>query len=71
MEKVTPMCRYGHGPLELAPSPHGDERLSAWALESFSLMGAHEDDVGEPLWTLALYRCNACGYLELFDKEVG
>ncbi|AOZ06729.1 hypothetical protein BKK80_13570 [Cupriavidus malaysiensis] len=76
--KVTPTCRYEHG--ELQEIPREPET------HYFGLMGATlvpfraGTPVGEPLsrttvsgriYTVSIFRCPVCGYLEMFDDEVG
>src|SRR5260364_130240 len=74
---VTPTCRYGHGDLskvERTPESH-----------FWGLIGANTrhfrtgTPVGQPLsqtelsgriYTLQLFRCSICGYLEFFDDNI-
>ena len=75
--KFTPTCRYGHGDLEVIPRAPENHY--------WGLMGAHHlplrvgMSVNKPLsateasgriYTVAIYRCSTCGYMELFDDGV-
>lgn len=70
---VTPTCRYGHGPL-LPHSP--DAPADGYHLSSHRLF---KDLLGTtvgsmktaPTFTVKLFRCATCGYLEMFDDEGG
>lgn len=75
--KVIPTCRYDHGELQivsLEPSAH------AWGLMGVTLVPFQAGSpVGQPLlqtktsgrvYTVTVFRCPVCGYLELFDDEV-
>lgn len=76
--KVTPTCRYGHGDLEVANEGH-DTNTHRWTLLGVTSQSfVAGSSVGTPLtstgpsgnvFTLALYRCPVCGYLEMFDDE--
>lgn len=66
---VQPTCRYGHGPL-MRPDSEDDTR---WV---FGVTKKTEDADGKKAltelpyaFTVLLYRCPICGYIELFDDE--
>lgn len=77
--KVTPTCKYGHGHLTAEIVQPATEKTRV----SWGLLGAVEswadDDPGRTgppqvsysghIFTLKLFRCPVCGYLELFDYE--
>lgn len=64
---ITPMCRYGHGPLE--EQTQDDE--VRWSLpsitQSVSDTGQVAVGAGPFAYSVRMYRCATCGYLELFD----
>jgi len=76
--KVVPTCRYGHG--ELVHVDKHDEN-HRWGFMGLSLINMQAGmEAGQPLritkpservFTVQLYRCSECGYLEAFDDEVG
>lgn len=76
--KVVPTCRYGHGNLEHVDKNDVDHR---WGLMGLSMIGVQPATDSEPrliitkpsdrVFTVQLYRCPECGYLEAFDDEVG
>ena len=69
--KINPICRYGHGELSVQP---GKWALTGIEFETFDTSST----VNEPLstialngnaFTLSIYRCPTCGYLEFFDDD--
>ncbi|SAJ91427.1 hypothetical protein UA11_04699 [Burkholderia multivorans] len=81
--KVTPTCRYGHGELLQVTQPDSpDGAKHSWGLVGVLLhhFRAGASRVGEPLtatmisesgsvYTMKMFRCPTCGYMELFDDE--
>ncbi|WP_155705995.1 hypothetical protein [Burkholderia cepacia] len=74
--KVTPTCRYGHGDLaEVTRTP--DEhywgfigaRLIPFRVGTPVGTSLMETEASGRIYTVALYRCPVCGYLEVFDDE--
>lgn len=69
--KFKPNCRYGHGDLMRTVFRSNDD-----SMRSLFLPTAKQLMEGAPLmadgsgFTVALYRCPKCGYLEIFDDEV-
>lgn len=74
--KIEPTCRYGHGALiEIARSP--DEHY--WGFIGASLVPfrvemsvdtpLEDTEVSGRIYTVSLFRCPSCGYLEVFDDE--
>lgn len=67
LEKVNPVCKYGHGDLER----QGD----LWGVEGFSKATSSSGTPLVPIagndqqFVMVMYRCPRCGYLELFDNE--
>ena len=64
--KFRPECKYGHGELYL------DNKT--WALSGVEVTN-NPNNTFTTAWnghayTLKIYRCNTCGYLELFDDVV-
>lgn len=78
---ITPTCRYGHGDLVEIPVPptltdQGQGRPvqgeHAWAFNSsiltrFAGTDIFFTDTGIASFTFMLFRCETCGYMELFD----
>jgi hypothetical protein len=63
-EKVTPTCRYGHGPLTLVDRMH---KYNA----NFGLVMFIDALTDGPAYLngLNFYVCSKCGYVELFDSS--
>jgi len=64
--RVIPSCRYEHGPLQR------EERW--WAVQQMERITQppHPEQNFLPMpvrFVFSLFRCPACGYLELFDDE--
>lgn len=66
-EQVEPTCRYNHGKLVLEDSP-SDPSTSGWGLRSFAFFDLPPDE-NDSVWTVKVYKCPVCGYVELFDKD--
>lgn len=76
--KITPTCRYGHG--ELQESPRSPDN-HCWGLIGATLTNqvvgathfgtsiARVTEASGRVFTITLYRCPVCGYLEMFDDE--
>jgi hypothetical protein len=76
-DQVTPTCKYGHGNLErIKTGP-----TSFWGLVGAAQRPARVDEMraGDPLaslqasgavYTVIVYRCLHCGYMELFDDII-
>jgi hypothetical protein len=79
--KVTPICKYGHGALE-QQTAFGS---TSWVIPAIDMTGFGDEGqevlsaeelakMSQPAFTgaftLGIYRCNVCGYLEFFDIEV-
>ena len=66
---IIPTCRYDHGPLaEITGEPE-----LRYAIRSvFRTREGDQSVIAEApyVFTLRLYRCPRCGYLELFDDEL-
>lgn len=67
-EQFIPTCRYGHGPLTdehagTSPAP------AAWGIMGMQSIN-NQLMMDHSVWTLKIYRCKTCGYLELFDLDV-
>lgn len=71
---MTPTCRYGHGELVRADPP--DEHV--FVLSSMKRTRLPDGNGGsvdimfrpsEPFYTLAVFQCQTCGYVELFDED--
>lgn len=61
--KITPTCKYGHGPL--------DREQGAWSFLS-APSSVHDDHPlgfkqGELAYAVSLHVCRVCGYMEMFD----
>lgn len=67
---ITPACRYGHGPLR--PAHGGQERRYVLRSVFKSKNAEGDDEITETpyVFTLHLFRCDTCGYLEMFDDEL-
>lgn len=67
---VIPECKYCHGPMA---TPPGDETIK-WSLRAvFKETGANGQSIVQDspyVFSLNLFRCPTCGYLELFDDEI-
>lgn len=68
--KVDPICKYGHGPMD---EPPRDPEV-IWAIRAvFKEAGANGNQIiGETsyAYTMHLFRCKECGYIEFFDDEI-
>jgi hypothetical protein len=74
---MKPTCRYGHGELELQNTASEDSRwvigqLDSRTMRAYSLLdgGPEYQPFSPVVFSLNIYRCSKCGYLELFDDEV-
>ena len=57
--KLTPTCKYGHGNLILITDGGAN---SSWALFATS---------GRPrLFSMNVFTCKVCGYIEMFDDDL-
>jgi hypothetical protein len=69
MTNLEPTCRYGHGPLE---ESQNDDNLR-FALRSVykTQEASKQQSITDApyVFTVRLYRCATCGYVELFDDE--
>ncbi len=78
--KVTPTCKYGHGPLEPADEEaYGPDHYWVFAGMYLRRARAGQFRAGDPLvnhslsghaFAVKLFRCAKCGYMEMFDEEV-
>lgn len=75
-EKITPTCRYGHGPLN-RDKPDTNHYWAVMGAVNIPLTAM--SPVNKPIsdtqssnliYTVNLYRCETCGYIELFDDEI-
>jgi len=74
--KVTPVCRYDHGPLARLVDHPPDHRFALMGItlpttEGFAQV-AEQVLPAKPsgrIYSLTVFRCMTCGYLELFDDE--
>lgn len=70
--KFVPTCRYEHGELEKLALRTAENEPRGMFLPTFKEVpgfgAAFVDGNG---FTVASYRCKVCGYIELFDDEVG
>lgn len=67
MLKIQPTCRYGHGNLEKHLSPIDGV---GYLLPGFRFTSTQTNDValmGKAGFSVMLYECKTCGYIELFD----
>lgn len=67
MLKVKPNCRYGHGDLEKHISTVGGV---GYLLPGFRVTSSQSNDIallGNAGFSVTLYECKTCGYIELFD----
>lgn len=74
-KNFQPTCRYGHGDLEqekLGPSQFwGVMGALVREIPPKTLLGQTTETVSSgALYTVNLYRCRVCGYVELFDDEL-
>ena len=67
--KIEPDCRYGHGKLEASPELWSLAGITATPMTCNSDCNDALDDVSMNgrAFTVLLYRCTTCGYIELFD----
>lgn len=65
---VEPMCKYGHGALRLADAPSRNVQTS-WALVEYRIGDGSASETGA-CWTVKLYLCQTCGYIEFFDGDL-
>jgi hypothetical protein len=69
--KVTPMCRYGHGPLGRIRLLNHEEHPRGMVLPTYlEIPGMGPALMDGNGFSVTLFRCSTCGYLELFDDEV-
>lgn len=66
--EVTPLCKYGHGLLKLDTGAAEDD--SIWGLESYKRFDGIMA-VGKKAFTVSVFVCPTCGYIELFDEGRG
>lgn len=64
--RVQPECRYGHGELT--------RENDVWAMPCFRLMPPPRNpdeapEAREFAYTVRLWRCHTCGYIEVFDTN--
>lgn len=68
--KVDPKCKYEHGSLERPPEDSG----VAWAIRAIyketATNGGQIIEESPFAYTMHLYRCKQCGYIEFFDDEI-
>jgi hypothetical protein len=68
-EKVTPTCRYGHGPLVQIDLMTSDGKPRGMMLSTFEFSDeksmAMEDGNG---YSVIGFRCSVCRYMEFFDE---
>jgi len=57
-DQTKPGCRYGHGDLL---------RVSIGAIKEWSILAAGTQSA----FSMAMYICRTCGYLEFFDTDPG
>ncbi len=70
----TPTCRYGHGNLEAQTGVEG----YTWVIPAIDMELFMDGDSWAQGWqaalpgvyTIRLFRCPTCGYVEMFDAEV-
>lgn len=74
---ITPECRYGHGQLEemeRIPAHHAWGYMGVFLTETAAghPQGnpAITTSVSGGVFTVRLYRCSTCGYIEAFDDVV-
>ena len=67
--KIEPQCRYGHGELTLSPELWSLAGMTATQMTCNSDCDDSLDDVAMNgrAFTVLVYRCECCGYIELFD----
>lgn len=70
---ITPNCRYGHGDLGEVQAGTASAR---WAIQEHqvSKVGGDAESTklltpGMSLFSLRIFKCPVCGYLEFFDDE--
>ena len=77
---MTRTCRYGHGDLERL---NDQTPAHQWALMGVKLAAPPEGtdllpvkgrnvaiDLSRRVFTVTIWRCQECGYLELFDEDL-
>ena len=73
--QVTPTCKYGHGPLARLVDDPADHRFALVGVTLPKPEGFLQFAEQAPthasgrVYSLAVFRCMTCGYLELFDDE--
>ena len=74
---IKPECRYGHGPLVEVKDAHGMQVdfgvpiVPPWPVEARQqgLLGSADLSVRVPAFTLVIFVCKECGYVEMFDTD--
>ncbi len=74
---IAPTCKYGHGPLARVIDSPGNHRFALMGVTlpkppegfiQFSEASTPAQPSGR-VYSIAVFRCTTCGYLELFDDE--
>jgi hypothetical protein len=70
--KVMPTCRYGHGALGRIRLENHEGIPRTMVIPTFlDALGMGPAFLDGKGYTVTVYRCSTCGYLEFFDDEVG
>lgn len=73
IKKLAPLertCRYGHGAMELQEGAFG---LSGVTPLGSGLAGTPDQRIRRPdgsVFTVVVWRCATCGYIELIDEDI-
>lgn len=77
--KVTPECRYGHGPLQNIQPEAPTPGHHFWGLQGVTLTPFRAgspaatplltSETTSRIYSVMIFRCPTCGYVELFDDE--
>ena len=67
---ISPTCRYGHGLLRAVHGNHERRYVLRSVTKSENAEGENEIAETPYVFTLHLFRCDTCGYLEMFDDEL-
>ncbi len=67
--KITPICRYGHGELNLVNAGTSEQFMAPVTGSMFGEVRHDMVVISPTAYSFSIYKCPSCSYLELHDPD--